>query len=58
MVGAYITEEVAGLQAASLFAYSGGRLRGAQTTFGVNIVRGEAFGGQFGTCLLYTSRCV
>lgn len=49
VVGAYVTEEVAGLQASTLFAVSGGRLRGAQTTFGVNIVRGEAFGGQFGT---------
>jgi hypothetical protein len=48
ILGAYITEEVSGLQAASLFAVSGGRLRGAQTTFGVNVVRGDAFGGQFG----------
>ncbi len=48
VLGAYVTEEVAGLQAASLFAVSGGRLRGAQTSFGVNVVRGDAFGGQFG----------
>jgi len=46
VLGAYITEEVAGLQGASLFAYSGGRLRGAQASFGVNIARGDAYGAQ------------
>ncbi len=48
IVGAYITEEVAGLQGAALFAYSGGRTRGAQSSFGVNIARGDVFGAQLG----------
>ncbi len=48
VLGAYITEEVSGLQAATLFAVSGGRLRGAQTTFGVNLARGDVFGAQLG----------
>lgn len=49
MIGAYLTEELRGLQGAMLFTYAGGRVLGAQASFGVNIARGDVFGGQLGT---------
>lgn len=55
IVGAYVTEEVAGLQGAALFAYSGGRFRGAQASFGANIIRGDGFGAQLGAVNVATA---
>ena len=53
IVGAYVTEEVAGLQGAVCFMqYSGGWFRGAQASFGANIIRGDGFGAQLARSML------
>lgn len=49
VLGAYVTEELRGLQGALAFAYTGGRMFGAQASFGANILRGIGFGAQLGT---------
>lgn len=48
LIGAYLTEELRGLQGAFLFTYAGGPVLGAQGSFGVNVARGDIFGLQFG----------
>lgn len=47
-IGAYLTEELRGLQGAFLFTYAGGPVIGAQGSFGVNVARGDIFGLQLG----------